>query len=181
MKPRNVKVAGAIAFLIIYISVSLSSVYAAEVWSDNFNDEDISDWTVLAWDEGSSITGNFSAEGGVLTALDNDLNLARHDSTTNVGTWSFDMYVPDLPNAIVAINFMSNGSRPLYYYNSMMVSVQAMTEGTDRFIIWEIRGWEAIEFEAPYFPTEGVVGWHHIDITRSSTGNFKVFFNGTLE
>ena len=174
-------IAVATVFLLCISSLPIA-VDAAEVWSDNFDDEVLDGWTIFAYENitiGPIIDGNFSADGGRLTSMDDDINIARHNSTTNVGTWSFDMYVPNKPNADVGMTFMANDSRPLAYASRAM-TVHAWTAG-NRFLIWEIRDLEIIHFESPYFPAEGVIGWHHIDITRTDTGQIRVFFNGTME
>ncbi|TFG30929.1 hypothetical protein EU528_07410 [Candidatus Thorarchaeota archaeon] len=167
--------------IILCLSVFPTTVDAAEVWSDNFDDENLDGWTTFGFENitnGLPIDGNFSAEGGQLTALDDDINFARHDSTTSVGTWSFDMFVPDKLSADVGMVFMSNGSRPLEY-ETLSITIHAYT-GENHFTIWELRGDDMVVFESPYIPTTGVLGWHHIDITRTDVGRFQVFVNDTI-
>lgn len=182
MKTKRMYILAGIATLVLCMSIVTNTAQAAEVWSEDF-ESGMTEWTTFAfedWEEGPTIAGNFSDAGGVLTTLDDDVNYARHDSAIVVGTWSFDMYVPDTANSYVGVSFMSNGTRPTNL-DTRMISVEATTKGVDRFIFWWIRGPNNIVGETCYTPTDSIVGWHHIDITRTSAGLFNVFFNGTFE
>lgn len=188
MKTKRMYILAGIATLVLCMSIVTNTAQAVEVWSEDFNDELMTGWTTFAfesWEDGPIIAGNFSAEGGMLVSLDDDGNFARHDSTVNVGTWSFDLYVPDMVDGYVGVAFMSNGTRP-FEFDTRMISIEATTVGIDRFIFWWIRGasnataTNAVAVTA-YTPTESILGWHHIDVTRTSGGLFNIFFNGSFE
>ena len=93
-------VEGLRVFLVMVIlASSFGPMFASAdvVWEDNFDDPNLPGWTIFGYEnEFSQVTieGNFSAASGVLEVLDDGMNFARHNSTTNVGTWSFDMFVP---------------------------------------------------------------------------------------
>jgi hypothetical protein len=182
MKDRKLQtIAGTVA-LVLLLSVLLPTSAAAVVWSDNFTDEVLDGWTIFGYENatyGNLIDGNFTAVGGMLTSLDDDFNWARHNSTTNVGTWNYDMYVPDVAGAVIGVSFMSNGSRPFPRYETRSISVDAMHDQS-QFTFWQIRGDEAMGLDMPHPMPEGIVGWHHINITRTSGGHFYISINDTL-
>ncbi|MFW9806756.1 MAG: hypothetical protein ACFFFK_08515 [Candidatus Thorarchaeota archaeon] len=183
MKTKWMYLFAGFAILVLCISVYPVNVSADMVWQDNFNDGNYDGWTTFAfldWNTGPTVAGNFSVEGGALTVLDNDVNYARHDSTVEVGTWSFDLFVPDTPNGYVGVSFMSNGTRPIVF-DSRWIAVEATTVGIDRFNIWWQRGADEWIGDTCYTPTGSILGWHHIDITRTSGGVINIFFNGTFE
>ncbi|MFX1484315.1 MAG: hypothetical protein ACFFCP_14130 [Promethearchaeota archaeon] len=167
---------------LLCFSLVAGTASATVVWSEDFT-AGMPNWTTFAfldWNTGPTVAGNFSVQGGALTVLDNDVNYARHNSTVEVGTWSFDLFVPDAPHAYVGVSFMSNGSRPIEL-DSRWIAVEATTEGTDRFNLWWQRGANNWVGDVCYTPTGSILGWHHIEITRTSGGQFNIFFNGSLE
>ena len=182
MKTRWMYLFTGFAILVLCISVYPANVSADILWQDNF-DAGMGDWTTFAflnWNTGPTVAGNFSVQGGALTVLDNDVNYARHDSTVEVGTWSFDLFVPDTPNGFAGVSFMSNGSRPIEL-DSRWIAVEAAWGVIDRFNIWWQRGADNWIGDVCYTPTGSILGWHHIDVTRTSGGSINVFFNGTFE
>jgi hypothetical protein len=177
-------IAGCIMF-VLCISTFTTTSNAAEVWSDDF-ETGLDGWTFKGYEDdgtGSFIAlteGNFSDEGGNMTVLDSKVNVARHNSTTNVGTWSFDMYVPDDIGAIDVV-FMSDGGRPGFdnpggsgtVFSGNWVAIEAFE---DWFGLWQARegDTEILSFwEIEYY------GWHHFDISRTSDSYFRVVQNGT--
>jgi hypothetical protein len=182
MKTQWIKKLSCLTMVVLCLSVFTATAEAAVVWSEDFN-TGMDGWTTtgfVSWDSGPVVEGNFSTDGNQLTVLDDDVNYARRESTVVVGTWSFDMYVPDTPNGYVGVAFMSNGTRPLEL-DTRFVSVEAATVGQDRFNFWWMRGPNEWLGDIAYIPTESIVGWHHIDITRTSGGLFNVYFNGSFE
>jgi hypothetical protein len=113
-----------------------------------------------------------------MTVLDDDINVARHDSTVNVGTWSFDIFVQDEGDGYFYVEFMSDGAVPYGVDDSTFVCVGPyLTE--DKFVVWQQTGSIITTHSNIYI--DPLQGWHHIDVSRDSSGNFKVWFNGTLE
>ncbi|MGY5879493.1 MAG: hypothetical protein RTV31_04535 [Candidatus Thorarchaeota archaeon] len=172
--------AGLVIFLLC-IPFFTNNASATEVWSDDF-ETDLGDWTILGYNSTdlSSIAGNFSIADGMLTSLDDDINIARHDSTVSVGTWSFDMFVPDDDDGTGSIDvmFMSNGSRPYPQYASLTISFEAWYN-ENRFDLWEIRGLNDAAL-LDYFVPSGIEGWWNVIITRTSGGEFSIYLNETL-
>ncbi|MHA2313435.1 MAG: hypothetical protein ACXADF_18300 [Candidatus Thorarchaeota archaeon] len=165
------------------ISICTATSSATVIWSDYFDDGIPDGWTIFGYENQASqviIPGNISAENFMLEVLDDDFNVARHDSDTNVGTWSFDLFVPHENDGEgwVYVNIMSNGTRPAPAYPAMRVTIGAwISEG--RLVIWSYYGYESeIHHHFLGYPMEG---WHHIAVSRSSEGRFLVAINGTLK
>ena len=85
---------------------------SAEVWSDNFDDHDISDWTIYGLN-GTTVPfdvvpGNFSAEDGVLRANGTELawSIAAKNSSVAYGTWTFDVDVTDSYSHDIVVAFL---------------------------------------------------------------------------
>ena len=79
MRNRNLQFIAIAVALAILLSVFPSASSAAVVWSDDFDDEVLDGWTTFGFENitnGLPIDGNFSAEGGQLTAMDDDINSA---------------------------------------------------------------------------------------------------------
>lgn len=173
------------AMFVLCISILTTTANATASWEDNFDDLD--DWTTFAYTSSPipvKIEGNFSAADHTLKVLDDDANFARHDSTVNVGTWSFDMFVPDIGNVAAAmyVYIMSNGSRAIPAYPSDFIAVGAWKQSSGsslQFIVWTMKGFAWTIHSQ--FSKNPMQGWHHIDVNRTSDGHFYVYFNGTLE
>jgi hypothetical protein len=181
MKTHWIKKLSCFMMLVLCLSVFTATAEAVEVWSDDFDDGNYDGWSVLAYESATSlvtIEGNFSATSGMLTVLDDDFQRARINSTTNVGTWSFDMYVPEGATGGIDVIFMSNGTRPYPLFASRMISVECWIEA-GRFDFWELIGAEEGRLFHQFIPDEGLFGWHHFDVTRSIGGDLNLFHNGT--
>ena len=119
-----------------------------------------------------------------MKVLDDEVNIARHDSDVTVGNWSFDMYVPNDDFAAVYIEVMTNGTHGWFgATNTSLIAIGYFNPrdiAYGRFIIWV---WVAgVNMEIlKNINVDPIEGWHHIDISRSSEGRFLVAFNGTLE
>ena len=174
-----------LVLVVLVSSIGPMLVSADIVWEDNFDDLD--DWTIFGYESDTSlvqIEGNFSAADGTLKVLDDGINFARHNSTVNVGTWSFDMFVPDPEDDVGAmyVYIMSNGSRPIPTYPSDFVAVGAWRQNPSsswHFIVWAMNGHDW-KIHSTIYRTP-IQGWHHIEVCRTSDGHFYVYFNGTLK
>ena len=183
MKTRWIHLTAGLTMFVLCISVCTTKSNAAIVWQDNFDDGIPDGWTFFGYEgvfDPDKIEGNFSVADGTLKVLDNDINLARHDSTVTVGTWSFDMFVPDDGYGSIYVEFMSNGSSILGN-GSEFVAVGAWLQ-EHKFVVWEITEISGIDTwdVLSHIHVEPLQGWHHIDVTRTNEGHFKVYFNGTV-
>lgn len=164
---------------VLCISVYTTIADAAVVWQDDFSDPNLPGWTLYGYPNASSpvmIPGDFSSADGTLKVLDEDVNIAKHDSNIAVGTWIFDMYVPDGYDGAFYVEFLSNGTVPWAgATNNSMVSAGFYG---DRFIVWRELGTSGSIIENNIMDT--VPGWHHIKVNRTSDCFFEVCINETL-
>ena len=147
MKTRKMHLFAGLTILALCISVCTTTANAAVIWEDNFNDGILDDWTLFKYEDLTTSVkkpGNFSAADFTLKVLDDDMNFARYNSTVNVGTWSFDMFVPDNGNAEWAmyVYIMSNGSRQIPTYPSDFIGVGVWKQpiSPSSFIVWTMNG-----------------------------------------
>ncbi|MFX1482734.1 MAG: hypothetical protein ACFFCP_06035 [Promethearchaeota archaeon] len=184
MKTRKMHLVAGVTMFVLLLSICTTATDATVVWSDDFDSPGLEDWTIFAYeDEYSSVTieGNFTDAEGTLKVLDDDMNFARHNSTVNVGTWSFDMFVPDneISGWAMYVYFMSNGSRQIPTYPSYFIGVGVWAHPAPAFIVWTRNG--LVSVVQSTINIDPIQGWHHIDVSRTSDGHFYVYFNGTLE
>ena len=168
------------------------TILSTEVWSDDFNDGDISDWTTfgsnLSVTPPEEVVGNFSVEDGSLRAVGPVWQHAYIESTVAYGTWSFDVHVVDTVSGHFYIAFMStsNFSEPYEVYD---YALQFNTGGYGGEGIpfiglgWHRRSasldnvdWDQV---ATIQYPDGLSGWYHIDITRDDDQFFYVYLNGS--
>ncbi|MFW9848362.1 MAG: hypothetical protein ACFFF4_04435 [Candidatus Thorarchaeota archaeon] len=179
MTTRSIQLIAGLAMFVLCISVCITTSNAAVVWSDDF-ETGLDGWTLFAYEDPSSTVtkeGNFSDTGGVMTVLDNDMNVARHDSIVNSGTWSFDMFVQDDGLGYFYLMFMSDGAIPMQAGPSTFVAIGAWMTN-DRFIVWQhVETGNTVRD----INVDTLQGWHHIEVNRTSGGRYLVSLNGTLK
>jgi hypothetical protein len=164
----------AICLASLIISSSMPVSLAAEVvdWSDNFDDGNYDDWTV--------VTGAYAVTDGKLTVTDMAPGPAfpviHHQSNTSFGNWSFDVEIGNDPEEIehVVICFMRDfgGDGWLGGVGDTDIYMEYFSGG------WHLgKGFDDYD----YFPAE--LQWeHHIRVERNSTdpNYIKVYHNDTL-
>ena len=182
-----------IVLLLCWMACSPPACQGAVIWADDFNDGTYEpEWTIVV--NPNIHDGNYGFSGSSWSAANNYLQMLpsiddwgeiSHPSDVTVGTWSFDIQL-NLTDfhpigALVIINFLSNDVNDLNdesEINSYRVGCN-IPFGTDA--VWNlgkiINGAEIII--ARGCPVPGT-GWHHIDVTRNSTGLIKVYHNGAL-
>ncbi len=171
------------------------TVPSAEVWSDDFNDKNISDWTVFGLNTSAdpptfNDKGDFSVDDGSLRANGTVWNNAYINSTVAFGQWSFDADVVDTPDHHFYVGFMSttNYSDVWEVYDYALIFVTAPWGGYTNPTIG--LGWhrhspsaEAVDWDmfayAEY--AGGLDGWYHIDITRVDDYFFYVYVNDSYK
>ncbi len=130
----------------------------------------------------------------IQTTYPHTVSQAEHASSVAYGTWSFDWAVVpgDNHQSVDMVSFMVNGYasdalNPLpdnspngtgYYlelYSGDMIAFMGESEGPS-IILTSYNGsvWRKHQF------SNYITGSHQIDITRSSLGEFRVYFDGTL-
>jgi len=182
MKTRLIQLIAGLAMVVLCISSCATTSNAAVIWEDNFEGPP-EGWTFFGWSNLTTsyeiIEGNFTTVDGILKANDDDINIARHSSTTSVGTWIFDLFIPEDEDDYWAIyvDFMSNGSRPARIFSSMVVSFGSWSGGLG-LITTEMVGYESDT--RSLMAVDSIEGWHHVEISRSSDNRFLVELNGTI-
>jgi hypothetical protein len=184
MKTRWIQLIAGLTMFALCISVCTTTANAAVVWQDDFSDPNLPGWTIYGYTDRESpvkIEGNFSAADGTLKVLDDGINIARHNSTTDVGTWYFDMFVPDDDYGAFYVDFMSNGSALYALGNASCVSVGPYLS-EHKFYISTMN---ASNVGSVYQPLKSIdvdplQGWHHIAVRRTSDCRFLVALNRTL-
>lgn len=163
------------------------------VWSEDFDDGNISDWSIygiVGTRPYTSVPGNFTAEDGVLRAngTEETFSIATINSSVAYGTWTFDVDVVDTYNHEIVIPFImikwtieSWGIDCYFiqfvtgmYESDPQPRLQAgKTYASDspsgRAVVW---------FDS--YPYDDLLGWKNINITREDNGQFYVYINGTL-
>jgi hypothetical protein len=138
---------------------------AAVVWSDNFEDGDISDWTLAI--------GAFSVADGTLRGTDS-ANAISHASTTAYGTWTFDIEIVDFSSVYVNIlaGEISGGG--------ISTSCYCLRINQFDMELLESTNYQNTQLDS-YDPAESLEGWLNIEIVREATGQFAISVNGTQQ
>jgi len=187
MKTKWMHLIAGVTVVVLCISVCTTTVNANGSWQDDF-ETGLDGWTFFGYeDDGTGnysvlVEGNFSAEGGVMTVLDDGVNVARHNSTTSVGTWLFDIYIPVDDFGAIDIVFMSDGGRCGFDDPGNEGSVWSGNWIT--FEAWDdyFALAKAVEgdFQAlKWWHDSETSGWQHFNISRTSNGYVYVYLNGT--
>ena len=138
---------------------------ATVVWSDDFEDGDISDWTLAI--------GSFSVADGTLRGTDS-ANAISHASTTAYGTWTFDIEIVGFSSVYVNIlagEISGSGiSTSCYCLNINQFDMELL----------ESTNYQNTQLDS-YDPVESLEGWLHIEIVRDTSGQFTISINGTQQ
>ncbi|MHA2253559.1 MAG: hypothetical protein ACXAD7_24585 [Candidatus Kariarchaeaceae archaeon] len=178
-------------------------------WSDDF-EGDFDDWQTMSYHSNTSIwTGLLSASDSVFTIADGALTSphfdefkdsahAYHDSTHAYGTWSFDWQVSSDMRSFDSIEFMFSDPKNNFnwsgvYGNDKGIAgyaltlgsydesrVDSTTPGLNLVKLSNIGGIFSPSNLKSHSFDDAIEGSHHIDITRSTDGEFKVFFDSDL-
>jgi hypothetical protein len=149
-----------LTFVVLLLSLStlplLSS--AATVWSDNFNDGVLDNWTT---DTGGFTGVNDYLEATLNTTPPYDWSIIKHDSIVSSGTWRFDFY--QIFRKVVF---------DFYADSELNIRIGIETDGQH---ISLLRGdsvldtWNGDVYEE----------WHHIDVTMDESFKIEVFLDAT--
>lgn len=181
---------------IIAVSLVTQVAYSAEVWSDDFDDQELEEWTteVLDWDLFDAFTGEsaeFDLSEGTLKAPGdtpgNIWYLANHNSTVEYGEWSFDVNVVDNPEMHFYV-FLMTDDWAEYPYKSYSYDLIFITQPDDLepgslggVVLFKRDGWSASWDTMDYWSSnEAIFGWHHVKVTRNLDGVFDVYFDDGL-
>ena len=164
----------------------VGAIPAAIIWSDNFDDEDISDWQLFTVDSDLPeplLPGNSTAEGGVLRHIGVEWAYAGHNSSVAFGSWSFDVDIQDNVDDEIMVLFMSemwNYDWPerdtageaygiVFYLFPTYVDINLVKMSHDTGHLF-----------LDNYIAAGLAGWNSFIVTREMSGQFYVYMNGEL-
>lgn len=161
---RNVKNSsvglGLVGVLLLVAFIPIPA-YAAEVWSDDFDDENYDGWTVTE--------GEFTCADGYLEVTEHDVGWNAwsgiyHNSTVTSGTWSFDYF---RVTGRLSVNLMTDKHKLTLGYNLFIylrvthIEIVRYTQGD------EGHGATLASLEI----LEAYECWTHIDVTIDESWN----------
>ena len=137
---------------------------AIVVWTDDFADGDISDWTVEL--------GTFSAADQTLRGI-GATNAIRHASATASGTWTFDIEIVGMGS--VYVSFLAGETS-----GGIATSCYCLRVNRFDMQLLESTNYHNTLLDV-YDPAENLEGWINIQITRDVNGYFAISVNGTQQ
>ncbi|MBN2231051.1 MAG: hypothetical protein JW779_15815 [Candidatus Thorarchaeota archaeon] len=160
---RNELTRGVILLLLLLATLTPLTVSATEIWSDDFSDGNLDEWTTAKPER-------FTATNGYLECLYNatsTTDLARITSDTNFdqqyGTWSFDFR---LAATYMRVQFYDPPLRLVFTSDQVRLEYKRPTVDLPNvYATWIVTG---------YLGT-----WGHVDITIQESFVIDVFINGT--
>ena len=175
------------------ILLSISTVYAETVWSDDFNDNNADGWIMekLDWAIVDPFTGEaveFDTSAGTLKSPGdtpgNIWYLATHECNIDYGTWSFDVNIVDTPWEHFYVFLMTDDwaeyPDKAYSYDLVFSTEAGYPEPDSKgaIALFKRNGYKVFWYTIGEWSTaEEIIGWHHIDVTRNPDGVFDVYLN----
>ena len=182
--------------IISLIFLSLNIVYADSVWHDTFDDGELDGWEteILDWDLSDAFTGEaaeFDLTNGTLKAPEgtpgNIWYLATHNSSIDIGTWSFDVNIVDTDWWHFYVFFMTDDWEmypgKAYSYDLVFSTEPGYPEDDSKgaVVLFKRGGWRSKwDTMDEWGTSEEIVGWHHVDVTRDPDGVFDVYLDDEL-
>jgi len=189
MKTRWIQLIAGFTMVVLCISIYPASVNATVVWSDDFNDGDYNGWTIC--DNSTLLGGGWGFNGSTWDATNYYLEVTdapdtwgiiSHPSDVANGTWSFDFKDDDFQSRAAdtaMVVFMSGNfydwddfyeDANFYWIDFDVYSSENYTVGLKKRSGSVITPIASADVPA--------AGWHNFDVTRNTTGEFKVYHNG---
>ncbi|MFW9886606.1 MAG: hypothetical protein ACFFER_00380 [Candidatus Thorarchaeota archaeon] len=197
MKRLEYKVIGiTILFLLCWMGYIPLASRGAVVWSDDFNDGNYDGWTIC--DNSTHFDGDWGFGGSNWTAANGWLQvesgfeekgwaIISHPSNVVYGKWSFDFKTEQREAGIIgSVRFISENfhdwddyeSEATLYLVQFTVSVLETGSGMAIALAKSVDGvGTTIDSSESAVP---IAGWHHIEVTRTTTGLLSVYHNGSL-
>lgn len=158
-----------LVLILAILAASPSSIDAATVWSDNFNDGNYNDWTVT-----KGIFAVSSIEGASNSLLGNQVvySVIHHDSNIAIGTWSFRLY--NIEDRTTEIYFMAPEEPTSDVVDGYKLDVWSTPEGNPIFKIRKcVDGWD--ETLDQYISSYDSYTWISVYITRTADGQISLY------
>ncbi|MHA2003422.1 MAG: hypothetical protein ACW960_04875 [Candidatus Thorarchaeota archaeon] len=175
-----------IGLALVFMTAIPSS--AAIQWSDDFNDANYNDWTVLEG-EWSAENNSLQVSGG--TPIGCDLcvfpGTIYHESSVGTGTWSFDIeYDLTLTEEAAVPKFFFMSTDPSAW-EGYCVEVQPVIAGESVIASFRLLratstpGIVGVQYTilGSFDVDEGNKGSSHIDVTRAADGQLTVWIDDT--
>jgi hypothetical protein len=169
--------------------IEMNPVLAAEVWSDNFDDEDVSDWELFTVNHtanpDSLLPANVTVEGGVLRLVGIEWAYAGYNSSVAYGTWTFDLDIQDpVDEYHFSVIFASEVFNDEWLTEGSLGEAYGLVFYThdgqeDRIRLARLSHDEG-HFTFNQYLIDNLEGWKHFVITRSLSGIFAVYMDGVL-
>ena len=188
----------AILFLLCWMGYSPLACRGTVVWSDDFNDGNYDGWTICENVALGEIWPYAGLNGSQWTVTNNYLQLDQEEkgvisypSTIAYGTWSFDFKLNE-----TLIHYGSEAEIAIissdHYHTALTEGDWFSLERTHIWIRFDVSTTEEphdfiLSLNKRYGGDHTVIdweivpvsGWHHIDVTRNTTGWFSVYHNGS--
>ncbi|MHA1577441.1 MAG: hypothetical protein ACTSU3_08785 [Candidatus Thorarchaeota archaeon] len=156
---------GLIAIFLLLAFIPIPA-YAAEVWSDDFDDGNYDDWAVS---EGAFTCADGYLKATVYASEGHQWSGITYNSTVVSGTWSFDYYYVSGVHFVVIL--MTDEQHSQGGYNLVIQMLSDVVEIAVKEISFNVyTSWEF---------SPGTESWTHIDVTKDESRNMQVFVNGT--
>ncbi|MFW9913669.1 MAG: hypothetical protein ACFFEU_14420, partial [Candidatus Thorarchaeota archaeon] len=167
----------------------------AVVWEANFADGNTDGWEFwgMNYSDPAPLPANYSVSEGMLRfqGVANHWTIAMYNTTQAVGTWSFDLDVQDQERHHFYVAFFSGywdtdnidwedwyASVP-YEYGIVPV-IGTFGGWNNEFVLYRRAAGSGIVVTLAKYSPPQMIGWHHLDIQRDSSGRFHVYLNGTF-
>ena len=165
------------------------SIPSSVVWSDNFDDEDISDWQLFTVNGSvSPITlhpGSSTAEGGVLRHMGLEWSYAGHNSSIAFGTWVFDL---DIQDPYDGYHFYILFSSEVFDDDWIQFASIGTANGVgfylqdtgEHSVLLFTRTHDGGSVALDNYIDNNLIGWKTLIITRELSGQFYVYMDDDL-
>ena len=185
----------AILFLLCWMGFSPLACRGAVVWSDDFNDGDYDGWTICEnlalgskWPTGGFNGSQWLATNSYLQLDQEGQGVITYPSNVAYGTWSFDFkfnetqigFGSDADVVIISDDGILTEGWPRPYYEIYIRFVVSTFEEPRNFTLKLKKTRDGDKTTIDSVWPVPVAGWHHIDVTRNTTGWFSVYHNGSL-
>ena len=171
---------------------------AAVVFSYDFDDGNLSDWSWFAIDDGipyNVYPGNVSVVNGSMMMGGEHWNIAYVNSSVAYGSWNFDVFVVDQDEHEIVIPFiLIEYTTDVYLKQAYIFQIVTgyypnfLIPGTDPdqprlhagvVVLADSPTGRSITWTAQY-DTDDIWGWKNFIITRENNGQFYFYMNGSL-
>ncbi|MFX0170184.1 MAG: hypothetical protein ACFE89_12660 [Candidatus Hodarchaeota archaeon] len=192
----NYKLVGlGIMFLLCWMGCCPPACRSAVVWADDFNDMNTDGWEIwgMNYTEPAPLPGSYSVSEGMLRfqGVTGHWTIASYNIAQGVGTWSFDLDVQDQDRHHFYVAFFggywdndsinwSDWLQSVPYEYGIAPFTGSYSSYDTEFVLFRASPARGSFVALDRYSPPEMIGWHHIDITRDSSGLYNFYLNGTL-